>query len=70
MHCSEANHPQHSVKDYCNNRNTANEVTGSQQGLQEDKTRCPSWHPDCAALSENILDFSFEFTLFSLGSRK
>lgn len=67
MHCSKASHPQHWAKD----GNTANEeVSGSQQCLQEDKTRCPPWHPDRAALSKNTLDFSFEFTLFRLGSRK
>lgn len=38
MHCSKAINPQHSAKDYCNGRNTANEeVTGSQQCLQEDR---------------------------------
>lgn len=67
MHCSKANHPQHSAKDYCNDKkkkNTANEeATASQQCLQEDEIRGPCWHPDCTA-------FQFDFTLFSLGSRK
>ncbi len=45
-------------KHYCNDRNAGNdEVTGSGQCLQEDKTQCPSWHWDCAALSNISLDF-------------
>lgn len=35
MHCSKANHPQHSAKDSCDDGNTANEeATGSPQRLQ------------------------------------
>lgn len=42
------------------------EVTGSQQCLQEDKTRRLSQHRDRAAPSDDILDSSYKFTLFSL----